>query len=133
MKALMTSEYDQIDEDELKGLLIEDKREQTNPNQHREDEGQGKDEAEGEEQESDDNRNAVISKQETDSQGSKLRRSARESRPVSRLKPSMSGKLYLQNDKKMKKKVVFAEDKLKQLEYYCHNLITSETKGRTDC
>jgi hypothetical protein len=35
----------------------------------------------------------------------------------------MSGKLYVQNNKKTKKKVVFAEDKLKQLEY-CHNLMS---------
>jgi hypothetical protein len=66
---------------------------------------------------------AVVSKQETELQGSKLRRSARESRPVSRLEPSMSGKSYLQNDKKTKKKVMFAEDELKQLEY-CHNLVS---------
>jgi hypothetical protein len=41
---------------------------------------------------------------------------------VSRLKPNMSGKSYLQNDKKNMKKVAFAEDELKQLEY-CHNLV----------
>jgi Reverse transcriptase (RNA-dependent DNA polymerase) len=34
----------------------------------------------------------------------------------------MSGKSYLQNDKKTKKKVAFAEDELKHLEY-CHNLV----------
>jgi hypothetical protein len=34
----------------------------------------------------------------------------------------MSGKSYLQNDKKILKKVAFAEDELKQLEY-CHNLV----------
>jgi hypothetical protein len=66
---------------------------------------------------------AVVSEQETELQGSELRRSARESRPVSRLKPNMSGKLYLQDDKKTKKKVMFAEDELKQLEY-CHNLVS---------
>jgi hypothetical protein len=42
---------------------------------------------------------------------------------VSRLEPTMSGKSYLQNDKKTTKKVAFAEDKLKQLEY-CHNLVS---------
>jgi hypothetical protein len=51
-----------------------------------------------------------------------LERSARESQPVSRLKPNMSGKLYLQKDDKTRKKVMFAEDKLKQLEC-CHNLV----------
>jgi hypothetical protein len=40
-----------------------------------------------------------------------------------RLEPNMSGKSYLQKDDKTKKKVMFAEDKLKQLEY-CHNLVS---------
>jgi hypothetical protein len=39
---------------------------------------------------------------------------------VEQLKPNMSGKLYMQNNKK-KRRVSFAEDKLRQLEY-CHNL-----------
>jgi hypothetical protein len=42
---------------------------------------------------------------------------------VSRLEPNMSGKLYQQKDDKTKKKVMFAEDELKQLEY-CHNLVS---------
>jgi hypothetical protein len=42
---------------------------------------------------------------------------------VSRLKPNMSGKSYLQKDDKTKKKVMFAEDQLQQLEY-CHNLVS---------
>jgi hypothetical protein len=82
------NKYDRIDKDEVKDL-IEDEREQTNPNQHHEDEDQGKDEAEGEEEEPEDDRTAVVSKQETELQGSELRRSARESRPVSRLEPNM--------------------------------------------
>jgi hypothetical protein len=41
---------------------------------------------------------------------------------VSRLEPNMSGKSYLQKDDKKKKKVMFAEDEPKQLEY-CHNLV----------
>jgi hypothetical protein len=94
--------------------LIKDQQEQANPNQHREDEGQGNDEYGEEEEQSDDNANAVISQQETNSQGSELRQSARESRPVPRLKPNMSGKLYVQNNKKTIKKVVFAEDVLSQ-------------------
>jgi hypothetical protein len=114
-------EYDRIDDEEIEDL-IEEQREQDNPNQHREDEEQGDDEAEEEEQ-PDDDVNAVISEQETNSQGSELRRSTRESRPVSRLEPNMSGKPYVQNDKKTIKKVVFAEDELKQLEY-CHNLVS---------
>jgi hypothetical protein len=118
----INDEYDQINKDELEDL-IEDKREQTNPNQHLEDEEQGEDKAEGEEEEPEDDRTAVISKQETELQGSELRRSARESRPVSRLEPNMSGKLYLQKDDKTKKKVMFTEDELKQLEY-CHNLVS---------
>jgi hypothetical protein len=75
------------------------------------------------EERSDDDVNAVISEQETDSQGSELRRSTRESQPVLRLKPNMSGISYVQNNEKTIKKVVFAEDKLKQLEY-CHNLVS---------
>jgi hypothetical protein len=115
-------EYHRINEDELEDL-IEDEREQTNPNQHLEDEKQGEDKAEGEEEEPEDDGTAVTSEQETESQGSKLRRSARESRPVPRLEPKMSGKSYLQKDDKTKKKVMFVEDKLKQLEY-CHNLVS---------
>jgi hypothetical protein len=107
--------YDRIDEDELEDL-IEDEREQTISNQHREDE-------EEDEPEPEDDGNAVISEQETDSQGSKLRRSTRESRPVLRLEPSMTGKSYLQKEKKILKKVTFAEDKLRQLDY-CHNLVS---------
>jgi hypothetical protein len=42
---------------------------------------------------------------------------------VSRLEPDMSGKSYLQNNKKIWKKVVFAEDELRQLEF-CHNLVS---------
>jgi hypothetical protein len=40
---------------------------------------------------------------------------------VEQLKPNMSGKLYIQNDKK-KRRASFAEDELRQLEY-CHNLV----------
>jgi hypothetical protein len=115
-------EYNRIDEEEIEDL-IQDQWEQANPNQHCEDEEQGKDEAKEEEEQSDDNANAVILEQGTDSQGSDPRRSARESRPMSRLEPNMSRKLYVQNDKKTTKKVIFAEDELRQLEY-CHNLVS---------
>jgi hypothetical protein len=40
---------------------------------------------------------------------------------VERLGPNMTGKRYIQNTKR-KKRVSFAEDKLRQLEY-CHNLV----------
>jgi hypothetical protein len=40
---------------------------------------------------------------------------------VEQLKPNMSGKSYMQNNKK-KRRVSFAEDELRQLEY-CHNLV----------
>jgi hypothetical protein len=86
---------------------------------------EGNDEAKGD---NTDKETAVISKQETDLQGSALRRSTRESQPVSRLKPSVSGKLYAQDDKK-KRKVAFAEDKMRQLDY-CHNLV-SQVKADT--
>jgi thiamine phosphate synthase YjbQ (UPF0047 family) len=71
-------EYDQTDVEELADLS-KDQWEQDNPYQHREDEGQGKVEAKGEEEQSDDSANKVILEQETTSQGSEPRRSARES------------------------------------------------------
>jgi hypothetical protein len=40
---------------------------------------------------------------------------------VEPLEPSMSGKLYAQNNKK-KRRVLFADGDLRQLEY-CHNLV----------
>jgi acetone carboxylase gamma subunit len=40
---------------------------------------------------------------------------------VEQLEPNMSGKSYMQNNKK-KRRLSFAEDKLRQLEY-CHNLV----------
>jgi hypothetical protein len=46
----INNEYDRIGADELEDL-IEDEREQTNPNQHLKDEEQGADKAEGEEEE----------------------------------------------------------------------------------
>jgi hypothetical protein len=111
-------QYNRIDEDELEDLN-EDTREKDNPNQHCEqDEIKNNDQNE---QESKDNRTAVISEPESDSQTSEVRRSTRLSQPVKRLEPSMRGKLYVQNHKK-KRRVLFAEDKLRQLEY-CHNLV----------
>jgi hypothetical protein len=73
------------------------------------------------EQESEDEGTAVISKPESDSQTSEVRRSTRTSRPVEQLEPNMTGKPYIQNNKR-RKKVSFAKDKLRQLEY-CHNLV----------
>jgi hypothetical protein len=109
-------QYDRIDKDELEDLS-EDAKED-NPNQHRE-----QDEIENEEQnkqESKDEGTAIISKPESDSQTSKARRSTRTSRPVEQLEPNMTGKSCIQNDKR-KKRVSFAKDELRQLEY-CHNL-----------
>jgi hypothetical protein len=109
-------QYDRIDKDELEDLSKDAKED--NPNQHRE-----QDEIENEEQkeqESEDEGTAIISKPESDSQTSKVKRSTRTSRPVERLEPNMTGKSYIQNDKR-KKRVSFAEDELRQLEY-CHNL-----------
>jgi hypothetical protein len=48
------------------------------------------------------------------------RRSTRETRPIEQLEPTMSGKLYMQQEKK---KVIFKSDVDMQLEY-CHNLVT---------
>jgi hypothetical protein len=109
---------DWIDEDELEDLN-KDAKEEDNPNQHQE-----QDEIENEEQneqESEDEGTAVISEPELDSQTSEVRKSTRTSQPVEQLEPNMTGKLYIQNDK-TKKKVSFASDELRQLEY-CHNLV----------
>jgi hypothetical protein len=109
---------DQIDKDELEDLN-EDAREEDNPNQNQE---QDKTEHDAQDkEESKDEGTAVISEPELDSQTSEVRRSTRTSQPVARLEPNMSGKLYMQNNKK-KRKASFAEDKLRQLEY-CHNLV----------
>jgi hypothetical protein len=111
-------QYDRIDEDELEDLN-KDAREEDNPNQHcKQDKIESDDQNE---QESKDNGTAIISEPESDSQTSEVRRSTRTSRPVERLKPSMSGKLYVQNDK-TKRRLSFAEDELRPLEY-CHNLV----------
>jgi hypothetical protein len=114
-------QYDQIDKDELEDLN-KDAREEDNPNQHcKQDEIENK---EQNKQESKDEGTAVISKPESDSQTSEVRRSTRTSRPVERLEANMSGKLYIQNDKR-KKRVSFVKDKLRQLEY-CHNLVAQD-------
>jgi hypothetical protein len=111
------NQYNRIDEDELEDLCKDAKED--NPNQHRE-----QNEIENEEenkQESEDEGTAATSEPESISQTSEVRRSTRTSRPVEQLKPNMTGKPYIQNDKK-KKRVSFAEDELRQLEY-CHNLV----------
>jgi hypothetical protein len=110
-------QYNQIDKDELEDLN-EDAIDEDNPNQHQEQveiEHGNQDK-----EESKDEGTAVISKPESDSQTSEVRRSTGRSRPVEQLKPNMSGKLYIQNNKK-KRRVAFTEDKMRQLEY-CHNL-----------
>jgi hypothetical protein len=111
-------QYDQINKDELEDLN-EDAREEDNPNQHQEQDEIEHDDQD--EEESKDEGTAVISKTESDSHASEVRRSTRTSRPVEQLKPNMSGKLCMQNNKK-KRRVSFAEDELRQLEY-CHNLV----------
>jgi hypothetical protein len=108
---------DQIEKDKLEDLSEDAKKD--NPNRHRE---QDKIENEEEnEQESEDEGTAIISEPESDSQTSEVRRSTRMSRPVERLEPNMTGKSYIQNNKR-KKRVSFVEDELRQLEY-CQNLV----------
>jgi hypothetical protein len=108
-------QYNRINEDELEDLN-EDAREEDNPNQHRE---QGKIEHDDQDkEESKDEGTEVISEPELESQTSEVRSSTRTSQPVERL---MRGKSYMQNNKK-KRRVSFAEDKMRQLEY-CHNLV----------
>jgi hypothetical protein len=116
-EGIKEDQYDRIKEDELEDLN-KDARQEDNPNQHLEQDKIKHDNQD--EEETKDEGTAVISKPELDSQASEVRRSTRTSQPVSQLKPSMSGKLYVQNNKK-KKKVSFVVDKLRQLEY-CHNL-----------
>jgi hypothetical protein len=111
-------QYNQIDKDELEDLNA-NAREEDNPNHHckqDEIEHDGQDE-----EESKDKGTAVISKPESYSQTSEVRRSTRTSRPVKRLKPNMTGMSYIQNDKK-KRRISFTKDELRQLEY-CHNLV----------
>jgi hypothetical protein len=100
---------DWIDKDELEDLN-KDTREEDNPNQHWE-----QDEIEHDVQDEEE------SKDEETVVTSEVKRSTRTSCPVEQLKPNMSGKLYMQNDNK-KRRVSFAEDKLRQLEC-CHNLV----------
>jgi hypothetical protein len=119
-------QYDRINKDELEDLSKDaeednpNQHQEQNPNQHREqDEIKNK---EQNEQESKDEGTAVISELESDSHTSEVRKSTRMSRPVERLEPNMTGKLYIQNNKR-KKRVSFAADKeVRQLEY-CHNLV----------
>jgi hypothetical protein len=90
-------QYNRINKDELEDLN-KDAREEDNPNQHQE---QDKIEHDNQdEEESKDEGTAVISKPELDSQASEVRRSTRTSQPVEQLKPNMSGKSYMQNNKK---------------------------------
>jgi hypothetical protein len=100
--------------------LNKDAREEDNPNQHQEQDKIKHDNQDKEERE--DEGKAMISKLESDSQTSEVRRSTRTSRPVEQLKPNMSSKLYMQNDKKKRRVLSFTEDELRQLEY-CHNLV----------
>jgi hypothetical protein len=105
-------------EDDQYDQIVKDEQEDLN-NQHQE---QDKIEHDNpDEEESKDEGTAVISKPESDSQASEVRRSTRTSQPVEQLEPNMSGKSYMQNGKK-KRRVSSAEDKLRQLEY-CHNLV----------
>ena len=120
-------QYDRIDEDEIDDLHAEIARE-TNPNQHNE-----PDTNEQAQEQHEHGDGTMISDAETESETSQPRRSNRDTRPVERLQPRMSGKSYIQEDKKSqtrKKKVRFMEDDLRQLEY-CHNLV-SQTKPDRD-
>jgi hypothetical protein len=95
-----------IDQEEIEELL-RDKRQRANPTEH-----QHKEQEEDRQDELDDTEeNNVVSEQDTESHASEPRRSQRESRPVERLEPKMSGQSYVQ-----KKKVPFAEDEWKKLD-----------------
>jgi hypothetical protein len=111
-------QYNWINEDKLEDQN-EDARQDDNHNQHLEQDKVAQDVQE--EDGSKDEGTPIISEPESNSQASGVRRSMRTSQPVSQLGPNMSGKLYMQNNKK-KRKVSFVKDKKKQLEY-CHNLV----------
>ncbi|WP_288992819.1 polyprotein of Ty1/Copia retrotransposon [uncultured Marinobacter sp.] len=97
-------QYEQIDPDEIDDI-IQDARQNTNPNVQQGNANANEQELEHPEEQ-----------QRVDEQ---TRRSTRETRPIERLEPKMSGKSYMQQ----KKKVNFESDVDMQLEY-CHNLVT---------
>jgi hypothetical protein len=97
---IQDDQYNRINEDELEDLN-KDTREEDNPNQHHKQDKIKHDDQN--EEESKDKGTAVISKPELDSQASEIRRSTRTSGPVEQLEPNMSGKLYIQNDKKKRR------------------------------
>ena len=117
--------HEQIDPDEIDDI-IQDERQNVNPNEHETDNNANKQENQPEQQQAADT--AVISDAEdNESQATEsTRRSTRETRPIQRLEPSMSGKLYMQQ----RKKVTFQGDVDVQLEY-CHNLVI-QTKPDED-
>ena len=90
-------EHEQIDPEEIEDI-IQDARMNNNPNAH------GADQAD----------NTAVVSDATES----TRRSTRETKPIERLEPKMSGKSYAQQEKK----VTFDGDADMQLEY-CHNLV----------
>ena len=111
-------EYDNIDPEEVDDINRE-ANENDNPNVHH----QNDNDNEPEHPDLVDDTNLVSDAEDEASTATEsTRRSTRETRPIERLEPKMTGKSYAQQEKK----VTFKDDENVQLEY-CHNLV-SQTK-----
>jgi hypothetical protein len=102
----LEEQVEHIDPEEIKDIM-RDARGETNPNMH-----EPHDNANNEEQ-----LGHTVEQQEAPAENT--RRSTRETRPIERLEPKMSGKSYMQEQKKIN----FKCDAEQELEYH-HNLIT---------
>jgi hypothetical protein len=101
----LEDQLENIDPEEIEDI-IRDARGETNPNMHVPNNNTNEEQLEN-----------PVAQQEAPAEPT--RRSTRESRPIERLEPKMSGKSYMQEQKK----VTFESDADLELEYH-HNLIT---------
>jgi hypothetical protein len=101
----LEEQLEHIDPEEIEDIM-RDARGETNPNMHEQHDNANKEQLEH-----------PVEQQEVPAEST--RRSTRETRPIERLEPKMSGKPYMQEQKK----VNFECDAEQELEYH-HNLIT---------
>jgi hypothetical protein len=101
----LEEQLEHIDPEEIEDIM-RDARGETNPNMH-----------EHHDNDNEEQLAHLVEQQETPAEN--IRRSTRETRPIERLEPKMSGKSYMQEQKK----VNFECDAEQELEYH-HNLIT---------
>jgi hypothetical protein len=101
----LEEQLEHIDPEEIEDIM-RDARGETNPNMHEQHDNGNEEQLEH-----------PVEQQETPVE--KIGRSTRETRPIERLEPKMSGKSYMQEQKK----VNFECDAEQELEYH-HNLIT---------